>query len=174
VSPLRNHRGFTLIELIITVGIVGVVMAVTVPTLLRARMSGNEVSAIASLRTINTAQSAYAGVASDGNYAGELSVLTRPCPGGSQGFLSSEFAADPAQKSGYAIVLDAGGSAAGPLDCNGTASRRGYYLSGIPIASGRTGVRSFATSNAGVIYFSQSGAPPSEAQIAAGTGTPIQ
>ena len=83
MSPLRNHRGFTLIELIVTVGIVGVVMAVTVPALLRARISGNEVSAIASLRTINTAQSAYSGVASEGNYASDLAVLSRPCPGGS-------------------------------------------------------------------------------------------
>jgi prepilin-type N-terminal cleavage/methylation domain-containing protein len=177
-QPLRTSRssarGFTLIELLITVGIIGIIMIVTVPSLLRAKMSGNEVSAIASLRTINTAESAYAGSASEGKYATQLSVLTQPCPGGSQGFLSVEFAGDPSQKSGYSVVLDAGTSAAGPPDCNGVVTREGYYLTGEPITSGRTGLRSFATSESGVIYFNASGAPPTEAQISGGGATPIQ
>ncbi len=96
------------------VAIIGVLAAVTIPSLLRAKMSGNEVSAIGSLRTINTAEAAYADVAASGAYATQLSVLTQPCPGGSQGFLSTEFAADPSQKSGYVIVLDPGSAVAGP------------------------------------------------------------
>jgi type IV pilus assembly protein PilA len=169
-----DSRGFTLIELLITVAIIGVIMIATVPGLLRAKMSGNEVSAIASLRTINTAETAYAGVAAQGKYAAQLSVLTQACPGASQGFLSVEFAGDPAQKSGYSIVLDAGTSQAGPADCNGVVTRDGYYLTGEPITSGRTGLRSFATSEAGTIYFLSSGAPPTEAQITGGGATPIQ
>jgi prepilin-type N-terminal cleavage/methylation domain-containing protein len=170
-----DATGFTLVELLITVAIIGILATVTIPSLLRAKMSGNEVSAIGSLRTINTAEAAYADTAASGAYATQLAVLTQPCPGSTQGFLSTEFAADPSQKSGYVIVLDPGSAPAAQADCNGVNARRGYYLTGEPISANRTGVRSFATSSAGAIYFSASGAPPTEAQILPGGGaTPLQ
>ena len=55
----REQKGFSLIELLVVVTIVLVIAAVAIPNLLRSRMSANEASAIASMRTIMTAEIIY-------------------------------------------------------------------------------------------------------------------
>src|SRR5258707_13942744 len=72
---MRKQKGFSLVELLIVVAIILVIAAVAIPNLLRSRMSANEASAVASMRTIVTAEIVYSSTYTVG-FAANLTSLS--------------------------------------------------------------------------------------------------
>lgn len=72
---MKNQNGFSLIELLIVVVIIGIIVAIAVPNLLASRRAANESSAISALRTLHGAQATYSTTFGGGNFAGTVAGL---------------------------------------------------------------------------------------------------
>ena len=92
---MKENRGFSLFELLIVVGIILIISAIAIPSLLRYRKAANESRAVANLRIISTAQVTYQ---ASGNY-GTIAGLQ------AEGLLDSRFLTANQPTGGYNYTI---------------------------------------------------------------------
>ena len=138
--------------------IIGIIAAIAVPGLLRARISGNEASAIGSLRAVSSAQSTFAASCANGLYAPTLTALGSG-PSGGSAFISPDLGGSAtATKSGYTVSMSGTAGTSTTAACNGTAGASlttGYHAWANPVSTS-TGTRYFGTNTTGTIWQSTS------------------
>ena len=158
---MKNQKGFTLIELLI----IGIIAAIAIPSLLRARVSANESATLGDIRTLISAQAAYQS-ANGGFYDGNLSCLTSPSaaacipsyPSIAPTFLDSQLAAQ-SSKSGYNRSFFGANPPNVVPPSSSASSMSVYSYDATPVNVGQTGVRGFAADSSGRICFTNDGTP---------------
>ena len=131
----RSPKGFTLIELLIVIAVIAILAAIAIPNLLSSRKAANESSAIASMRTLVSAQETYRSRQNPPTYAANLGAL---------GSLIDPVLANGA-KSGYAFTAVA-------------ADTNTYSYTCAPSTPGSSGDRYFFVDQTGVIRVNATGA----------------
>jgi type II secretory pathway pseudopilin PulG len=172
-----SESGFTLIDMLFVVALIGLLSTLAIPGVMRARTAAQASSAIGTVKLVNGAQLSYAITCGLGFYAPDLPTLGVKPLGAAEAFLPPDLSSGATVlRAGYNFSMAITPLPGTPATCNGLAvgeTGPGYALVADPLDPGPP-ARYFGTNADGVIYehtaslgatMPEAGSPPLGAPI---------
>jgi type II secretory pathway pseudopilin PulG len=154
VARLRSESGFTLVDMLFVLGLIGLLSSLAVPGLTRARGAAQASSAMAHLRLINSAELSYAISCGLGFYSPDLPTLGVPPPASTAPFIPLDLSSGlTVSKAGFLFEVYGTPAAGAPPSCNGLPAGEGapgYWASADPQNPPVTVY--FGTNSSGLVY----------------------